>query len=80
MSRQCPTGKVRHSNIDRAKIAARSHARALNADRKLAQDMHAYRCRRCKGWHLTRQGERDGSILVLTAAPEHLQRWAMGLD
>lgn len=76
MAQRCPSGKIRHSSLERAKVAARAFARHLNQEHKIARTMYAYRCEKCRGgWHLTRQGM--GTILVLTAAPEELQRWAM---
>lgn len=77
MAKSCETGKVRHSNIARAKAAAHHFAIALNRDGVIARTMYAYRCDKCRGWHLTRQGM--GATLVLLAAPEALQRWAMGI-
>ena len=75
---RCITGKVRHSSPRRAKVAAHSFARALNADGKLAQTMYAYRCTKCRGgWHLTRQAGWDGNVLAFEAPSEALQRWAM---
>lgn len=76
MAQRCASGKVRHTSLARAKVAARAFARHLNAEHKIAQTMFAYQCKKCRGgWHLTRQGM--GTTLVLTAAPEGLQRWAM---
>jgi hypothetical protein len=76
MAQRCPSGKIRHSSLERAKVAARAFARHLNQEHKIAHTMYAYRCEKCRGgWHLTRQGM--GTILVLPAAPEELQRWAM---
>lgn len=76
MTKRCETGKVRHSNVARAKTAAHHFAITLNRDGIIARTMYAYRCEKCRGWHLTRQGM--NATLVLQAAPEHLQRWAMG--
>lgn len=76
MTKRCESGKVRHSNVARAKTAAHHFAIALNRDGIIARSMYAYRCESCRGWHLTRQGM--GTTLALQAAPEHLQRWAMG--
>lgn len=78
MSKRCESGKVRHSNPARAKVAAHEFARALNREGQLAQSMYAYRCDKCRGWHLTRQAAWAGNVAVFTAPPERLQRWAMG--
>lgn len=78
MTRQCESGKARHSNLERVKVAAHRFAIALNAEGQIACNMYAYRCDTCRGWHITRQAGWDGVVLVLEAAPESLQRWAMG--
>jgi len=78
MGRECPSGKKRHSSIQRAKVAAHAFARELNRHHLLAQNMYAYRCAKCRGgWHLTRQAGWDNVTLVMEAAPEALQKWAM---
>lgn len=75
MAKKCASGKARHSSLERARSGAHFFAMNLNREGKLAQTMYAYQCGKCRGWHLTRQGM--GTTLVLTAAPEELQRWAM---
>jgi hypothetical protein len=77
MTKRCESGKTRHTSLARAKIAARSFARALNAEHQIAYTMYAYPCDKCRGWHLTRQAGWSNVILALQAAPEELQRWAM---
>lgn len=73
---RCESGKVRHSSPARAKVAAHAFARALNADRKVARNIYAYRCAKCRGgWHLTRQAGWPGVVPVFKAPPEELQRW-----
>lgn len=74
----CQTGKVRHSSLARAKVAAHATARELNAEGKIANNLYAYRCSKCRGgWHLTRQAGWAGVTLVFEAPSEELQRWAM---
>lgn len=77
MARQCSSGKKRHSSLPHAKTAAHAFARELNREKTIAQNMYAYRCEKCRGWHLTRQAGWDNVTQVLQAAPEELQRWAM---
>lgn len=77
MSKRCASGKVRHTSQPRAAVAARAFARKLNADRELVQSLYAYQCKKCQGWHLTRQGGWAEQRLVFQAPPEWLQRWAM---
>ncbi|QDP45540.1 hypothetical protein SEA_FUZZBUSTER_56 [Microbacterium phage FuzzBuster] len=77
MSKTCETGKVRHTSLARAKTAAHAFARELNREKRIAQNMYAYRCSTCRGWHLTRQAGWSNVTLVMQAAPESLQRWAM---
>lgn len=74
-AKHCASGKTRHASLNRASVAAHAFARELNRRGELARTLYAYRCDTCAGWHLTRQGM--SATLVLTAAPEHLQRWAM---
>ena len=74
-AKRCASGKTRHTSLNRASVAAHAFARELNRRGELARTLYAYRCDTCAGWHLTRQGM--SATLVLTAAPEHLQRWAM---
>lgn len=76
MTKVCESGKVRHTSLANAKLAAHRFAVKLNQRGIMARTLYAYRCEECRGWHLTRQGM--GTTLVLPAAPEHLQRWAMG--
>lgn len=77
MTRECPSGKKRHTNLANAKVAAHSFARALNREKTIAQNMYAYHCDKCRGWHLTRQAGWSNVVLAMTAAPEELQKWAM---
>lgn len=78
MAQHCPSGKKRHTSLAHAKTAAHAFARELNREHTIAQNMYAYRCEKCRGgWHLTRQAGWDNVTLVLRAAPEELQRWAM---
>lgn len=74
--------KVRHASLRKAKAAAHAFARELNHGKKLAQDLYAYQCQGCRGWHITRRSEWDEveNALVFVAAPESLQRWAMGVE
>ena len=46
----------------------------------LVQDLYTYRCPECGFFHLTREKSFAGqkNLLVHVAAPEELQRWAMG--
>ena len=80
MSGHCPSGKASHSSLANARIAARTFARQLNREQKLAQTLYGYRCRDCGHWHITRREEWSGraNTLLAEAAPEELQRWAMG--
>ena len=77
MTKLCESGKKRHSSLAHAKTAAHAFARELNREKKIAENMYAYPCSKCRGWHLTRQAGWSNVTLVLTAAPEALQRWAM---
>jgi len=77
MTQRCASGKARHSSLERTKTAAHRFAIALNAEGQIAHNMYAYRCDQCRGWHITRQAGWEGVVLVLTAAPEALQRWAI---
>ncbi len=79
MSSHCPSGKASHSSLANARIAARTFARQLNRERKLAEAMYGYRCAECGRWHITRRDEWMGheNTLLAEAAPEELQRWAM---
>lgn len=77
-TKPCSSGKVRHRRVADAKVAAHAFARTLNRERQIAYSMFAYRCDECRGWHLTRQSGWPGLVKVFQAAPEHLQRWAMG--
>ncbi len=83
MSRQaCPTEKKgAHVSLGAAHAAAHAFARKLNREGKLARSMYTYRCV-CGAWHLTSRAEWHGEQLrrVYEAAPEHLQRWAMGQE
>lgn len=83
----CPSGKKRHATLKHAGTAAHAYARHLNREGKIAEDLYAYRCDRCRGgWHITRKRSwspdprerRPDRELVYTAPPEALQRWAMG--
>ncbi len=82
-ARECPTPlKVRHATLRKAKAGAHGFARELNREKKLAEDLYAYPCPGCRGWHITRCAEWNDHVntLVFVAAPEALQRWAMGLE
>lgn len=74
---RCESGKVRHSSPRRAKVAAHAFARALNAEGKIAHSLYAYRCTKCRGWHITRQAGWSGMVKVFDAPSEELQHWAM---
>lgn len=80
MYERCTTGKVCHTSLASAKAAARLFSRTLNRNKVMAESMFAYRCTQCRRWHLTRQATYEGTenTLVHEAAPEELQRWAMG--
>ena len=80
MSGHCPSGKASHSSLANARIAARTFARQLNRERKLAETLYGYRCPYCRHWHITRREDWLGraNTLLAEAAPEELQRWAMG--
>lgn len=77
MSKLCESGKKRHTSLRNAKTAAHAFARVLNREKKIAENMYAYQCSKCRGWHLTRQAGWANVTLVMQAAPESLQRWAM---
>lgn len=82
-ARECPTPlKTRHASLRKAKAGAHGFARELNREKKLSEDLYAYPCPGCKGWHITRREEWNGvpNTPVFVAAPEALQRWAMGLE
>lgn len=78
--KDCSTGKVRHRSVHDAEVGSHVFARHLNARGKLVETMYAYRCPECKLFHLTREKVFAGqpNVLVHVAAPEELQRWAMG--
>lgn len=69
---------MRTRNFQHAKQTARTFARRLNEGGILAQNMYAYPCDKCSGWHLTRQAGWENCTLALRAATEELQKWAMG--
>lgn len=77
-SQPCADRKVPLRNEREALIAARRFSMQLNAERKLAPTFYLYRCASCHALHLTHHEKWDGrpNKLVLTAAPENLQRWA----
>lgn len=52
--RSCPSGKVRYRDGIAVKFAL---AGIDNVDLK-RREQRAYRCRACKGWHLTSQARR----------------------
>lgn len=76
---RCQTGKVMHSDIGVAQVAARNHHRTLNREGQIAMSSFAYKCRACRSWHLMHLPQWNGrpNKLVRAAAPIHLQRWAM---
>lgn len=77
--RSCITGKVQLVNVHYAQIAAGQFAMSLNGRGEYAPSLYAYRCRRCKKLHLTKDESHNGQVnqLVHTAAPRELQEWAM---
>lgn len=51
----CTTGKVRYRNRGAARSAIDTvHQRIATAIGRPEQRLHAYRCPRCHGWHLTK--------------------------
>lgn len=76
---QGPKSKLRYPNLRAAKVNARMFAQRLLARKEITEDMYAYPCDRCQGWHLTRLAEWNGTPLtqVFIAAPPDMQRWAM---
>ena len=78
--RECSSRKTRHRSAKDAEVGAHVFARKLNASGRLVQDLYTYRCPECGFFHLTREKSFAGqkNILVHVAAPEELQRWAIG--
>ena len=78
--RTCSSHKTRHRSTKDAEVGAHVFARQINASGRLVQDLYTYRCPECHNWHLTREKRFAGqdNLLVHVAAPEGLQRWAMG--
>ena len=78
--RECSSRKTRHRSAKDAEVGAHAFARKLNASGQLVQDLYTYRCTECHNWHLTRERRFAGqeNLLVHVAAPEALQRWAIG--
>lgn len=76
----CSSHKTRHRSAKDAEVGAHVFARKLNASGRLVQDLYTYRCAECGFFHLTREKRFAGqnNLLVHVAAPEGLQRWAMG--
>lgn len=76
----CSSHKTRHRSAKDAEFGAHVFARKLNASGRLVQDLYTYRCAECGFFHLTREKRFAGqnNLLVHVAAPEELQRWAMG--
>ena len=76
----CSSHKARHRSAKDAEAGAHVFARKLNASGRLVQDLYTYRCPECGLFHLTREKTFAGqeNLLVHVAAPEELQRWAMG--
>lgn len=72
------TGKVPHASMHAAEVAARNHARTLNAQRQLAPSLYGYRCGWCRRFHVTRDAEHEGvaNTLLYAAPSDDLQRWA----
>lgn len=77
--RECSSRKTRHRSAKDAEVGAHVFARHLNAAGKLVQDLYTYRCPECSHFHLSRAKTFAGvsNMLVFTAPPESLQRWAM---
>ena len=78
--RECSSRKTRHRSAKDAEVGAHVFARKLNASGRLVQDLYTYRCPECGFFHLTREKSFAGqkNLLVHVAAPEALQRWAIG--
>ena len=78
--RECSSHKTRHRSAKDAEVGAHVFARKLNASGRLVQDLYTYRCAECGLFHLTRKKTFAGqeNLLVHVAAPEVLQRWAIG--
>ena len=78
--RECSSRKTRHRSAKDAEVGAHVFARKLNASGRLVQDLYTYRCPECGFFHLTREKSFAGqkNLLVHVAAPEELQRWAIG--
>lgn len=76
----CSSHKTRHRSAKDAEVGAHVFARKLNASGRLVQDLYTYRCAECGFFHLTRKKRFAGknNLLVHVAAPEGLQRWAIG--
>lgn len=76
----CSSGKRSFRTIHAVGLAARRLAITLNQQGQIVEDSFAYTCPECKHLHLTRRPAWDGkpNTLVHPAAPESLQRWAMG--
>ena len=77
--KSCSSHKTRHHSAKDAETGAHVFARKLNAAGKLVQDLYTYRCAECGLFHLSRAKTFAGvsNMLVFTAPPESLQRWAM---
>lgn len=80
MARTCASGKRLHASADAAAGFAKASARRSNRDGVMSVDLYAYRCPTCSKWHLTRRATWEGvtNVLVFTAPPAELQRWAIG--
>ena len=77
----CKTStKRRYPSVRAAKVNAKMLAQDLLRRKMLVEDLYAYECRSCSGWHLTRMDAYDGKphVNVFIAAPVEMQRWAMG--
>lgn len=71
------SGKVRYPSISAARVQAKLFAQELSNRREITQNLYAYPCGRCDGWHLSRQPsfDRAPSQLVYEAPDPEIQRW-----
>lgn len=56
--RTCPTGKIRYRDRIGASVALIDAQSKAHSQARVKHETRAYRCDRCRGWHLTSQPRR----------------------
>lgn len=76
---ECPSGKVKHSSVERLKVAAHVTVRSMNQEGIIAKSLYGYTCPDCRKFHLTKRAQFEGkdNFLVMEAPPLDLQQWVI---